>query len=203
MVITKMSRNNRRQTVPTKNQEMIFGYGSGSITPGVNQGFGYEILDLTALVEATSVTEGQKIQVSAISIEISFKSNNFFISSPIIVQTAATVANQNNLGNRKIREILDTMYDDEFGYDRLGPMNLAKPIPIDQGHAAPTRVVGYHKFYNVPKKICKILTRFSQTERMQDLRFCLAGVGNSGVVIYYTYTYTFSYILVPKEIIIR
>lgn len=151
---------------------------SNSITCSSNYGFFENIEDLTALLESIASDDAKKVKVSRIRCTLRIYSTtveeNFSIL-PVIVQTNGTLADGVNLGSNNVSDFIDTQCNDEFGFQEIGNMRVAKHMP----DATTAHLWVVETAFDIPKNIINILNKEHQTERLQSLILAFLGKGQS------------------------
>jgi hypothetical protein len=176
-----------------------------TITPGVNEGFTYNLQNLHSNIDSLPVGDGEMAQIENYKVSMRVTSNVLaFAIKPFIIQTAGTFTSQSNLSERRVHTMLDGSIDDEFGYQPTAAARMSVAMPIDQGHVAPSlRISGAEFEFTLPKRVIQLLNKETQTERMQTLYLGVIGIGPNGYSIVIRNFIEIRYIIVAKGLVIR
>jgi hypothetical protein len=182
-----------------KRQKLYIKQRSTTITPGANEGYAHDLLSesIHTLIEGIRSEDGINIKVDQILFHIRIYCTEVFSFSPAIVQTAGTFTNQTNLSERIFSSMLNVAIDDVFGYDLIDNHKVARKVPVA------TEDFGLEFTMSVPRKHLNIINKETETERLQDLLLCIAGVGSNGAGMPYDITTTVRYTEQRKTVILR
>jgi hypothetical protein len=177
-----------------------------SIATGANTGFAENPLEnsLQAICAGLASVDGNRINVSSFRIKLSLycagASKSFGIQ-PVIVQTAGTFSDINNLVGRTVSALLADAIDDIFGYDLLGNVRFSKIAPSGDGTVAGSMEI-IETTITLPAKVLNILNKESESERLQDLYLGYVGIGDTLTLTVKT-VYAIEYTEVRQKIMIR
>jgi len=170
--------------MPNRKQDKLWIYhNSDSVTPTTDLGFVENLANLHDLLETIRSEDGNQILASKIRIsyrlyepeEALVAQAQGYMVVPVAVQTAGTITDTVNLAiPSNIGTMLNTATDDVFGYQLL-----KKPADVSRTRAGPGNtgdsLFTVESSVEVPGNLLFILNKETETERLQNIFFCLVG----------------------------